>query len=49
MIANCYDADAQNVVITAPMDMFLAEKKGGKWMALGARAFVALPAPTPAK
>ena len=28
---------------------WIAEKKAGKWMALGARAFVALPAPTPAK
>jgi uncharacterized protein (TIGR02246 family) len=28
---------------------WIAEKKGGKWMADGARAFVAMHAPTPAK
>ncbi len=28
---------------------WIAEKKAGKWMADGARAFVLLPAPTPAK
>jgi len=28
---------------------WIAEKKAGKWMADGARAFIAIPAPTPAK
>ena len=28
---------------------WIAQKKGGKWMAEGARAFVTMPAPTPAK
>lgn len=30
LIANCYDADAESVVVTAPMDTLLAEKKSGK-------------------
>lgn len=30
LIANCYDADAESVTVTAPMDTLLAEKKGGK-------------------
>ncbi|QYU69275.1 ATP-binding protein [Leptolyngbya sp. 15MV] len=29
LIANCYDADAESVIVTAPMDTLLAEKKGG--------------------
>ena len=28
---------------------WIAEKKAGKWMAIGARAFIAMPAPAPAK
>ncbi len=28
---------------------WIAEKKAGKWMAVGARAFAAIPAPSPAK